>query len=248
MPRWSRWLGSWEAQQQALLPKREERFTLICAAVAGGCGTHPRVLDLGSGPGSLALRVARSLPAAEVVAVDRDPVLLEIGRRALVRRPKVSFADRDLADPRLPELGTGFDAAVSSTALHWLDRAALSTLYRSLARMLRPGGLFLNADHLPPAGGAIAELARGLEHAGMERHKERAPSGPRSWDGWWSMAEGAAELSEAFTERRRREHRHPERGAPVSLEDHQAALREAGFAEVGCLWQHLNDRILVAVR
>ena len=248
MARWSRWLGSWEAQQQALLPRREERFSIICAAVAEGCGTHPRILDLGSGPGSLALRVARSLPSAEVVAVDRDPVLLEIGRRALVRRPQVSFADRDLADPRLPDLGTGFDAAVSSTALHWLERSSLATLYRSLAAMLRPGGLFLNADHLPRAGGAIAELTQGLEHPAGAGHPVTAPSGPRSWDGWWSMAEGAAELSEAVAERHLREHHHPERGTPVTLEQHQEALRSAGFSEVGCLWQHLNDRILVAVR
>ncbi len=248
MARWAHWLGSWEAQQQALLPGREERFSLICAAVATGCGTQPRVLDLGSGPGSLALRVARSLPAAEVVAVDRDPVLLEIGRRALVRRPQVSFADRDLGDPLLPELGSGFDAAVSSTALHWLDRAALATLYRSLARMLRPGGLFLNADHLPRSEGAIAELVKGLEHVAEERRLDPAPSGPRSWDGWWTIAEGAPELAEAVAERCRREHRHPQRGVPVSLEQHQDALRDVGFAEVGCLWQHLNDRILVAIR
>ena len=248
MARWSRWLGSWEAQQQALLPRREERFRIICAAVAGGCGTHPRVLDLGSGPGSLALRVVRSLPSAEVVAVDRDPVLLEIGRQALVRRPQVSFADRDLADPGLPDLGSGFDAAISSTALHWLDGSALATLYRSLARMLRPGGLFCNADHLPRAGGAIAELTQQLEHAAGEEHPGTAPSGPRSWDGWWSMAEGAAELSDAVAERRRREHHHPERGVPVTLEQHQEALRAAGFSEVGCLWQRLDDRILVAVR
>ncbi len=248
MARWARWLGSWEAQQQALLPRREERFSLICAALATGCGTSPRVLDLGSGPGSLALRVVRCLPGSEVVAVDRDPVLLEIGRRALVRRPQVSFADRDLADPLLPELGSGFDAAVSSTALHWLDEAALARLYRSLALMLRPGGIFLNADHLPRSGGAIEELVGELEKGAEEGRPQPAPSGARSWDGWWAIAESAAELSEAVAERRRREHHHPQRSVPVPLEHHRQALRDAGFAEVGCLWQHLNDRILVAVR
>ena len=248
MARWSRWLGSWEIQQQTLLHRREERFSLICTALAAGCGAHPKVLDLGSGPGSLALRVARSLPGAEVIAVDRDPVLLEIGRRALVRRTQVSFADRDLGDPLLPELGSGFDAAISSTALHWLDLPALATLYRSLARMLRPGGLFLNADHLPRSGGGIAELARGLEAQDQEARRAPAPGDSRSWDGWWAMAEAAPELSEVVRERHRREHRHPVDATPPPLEQHLKALREAGFTEVGCLWQHLSDRILVAIR
>ena len=248
MPRWSRWLGSWEAQQQNLLPRREERFALICAAVARHCGPEPRVLDLGSGPGSLAFRLVRSLPAARVLAIDRDPVLLEIGRRALARRPQIQFADRNLADPELPELGASFDAAVSSTALHWLDRAALSTLYRSLAAMLRPGGLLVNADHLREEGGVIGQLTRGLEGDLEVTQRGHMAQGPRTWEGWWAEAEAAPELAGPMAERRRREHHHPAHQQPTSLEQHQQALREAGFAEVSSLWQYLGNRVLVAIR
>ncbi|WP_366521110.1 class I SAM-dependent methyltransferase [Lapillicoccus sp.] len=54
-----------------------------------------------------------------------------------------------------------FDAVLSSTALHWLPAEALSGLYRDLAQLLRPGGVFLNADHLPygPATPILAQLS-----------------------------------------------------------------------------------------
>jgi uncharacterized protein (DUF1684 family) len=40
------------------------------------------------------------------------------------------------------------DAVVSTTALHWLSEAGLRTAYTEPASALRPGGLFLNGDHL----------------------------------------------------------------------------------------------------
>ncbi|NYV76228.1 trans-aconitate 2-methyltransferase, partial [Streptomyces sp. UH6] len=51
-------------------------------AAQDAAGEHgrPLLLDLGCGPGSLAARLAARLPHAEIVAVDMDPLLLELGR------------------------------------------------------------------------------------------------------------------------------------------------------------------------
>jgi hypothetical protein len=35
---------------------------------------------------------------------------------------------------------------------------------------------------------------------------------------------------------------------PATLDDHVELLTAAGFAEVGTVWQHGTDRVLVAVR
>jgi SAM-dependent methyltransferase len=241
------WLRSWEAQQQALMPQREERFTVIVDAVRVHGGDAPRVIDLGSGPGSLALRVVRAIPGASVVAVDRDPVLLEIGRRALAGEPRVRFADADLGGPSLREVGSGFDAAVSTTALHWLDRAALRRLYRSLAAMLRPGGLFLNGDRHHGDPTPVEELATAIRRA---RVAEAATSLPAelTWEGWWEAVERDPALAEAVEGRRRIGHEHPHHEHPPSLLDHETALRDAGFHSVGRLWQHFDDLVLAAIR
>ena len=86
---WQGWLERWDAQQRTYVPEREERFAVIADVVAAVAGDRPRVLDLGCGPGSLSLRLLDRLPGASVVAVDADPVLLTLGRRASDRRRAV---------------------------------------------------------------------------------------------------------------------------------------------------------------
>src|SRR5215471_4088492 len=112
------WINRWDAQQQWYMPDREERFTVLIDAVEAAAGRDdPLVLDLGCGPGSLAVRLLDRMPAARVVAIDTDPLLLELGRAAHGGRPGLRFADQDLRVPgwagRL-ELGRAVDAAVST--------------------------------------------------------------------------------------------------------------------------------------
>ena len=80
---WTRWLRRWDEQQEAFIPARERRFHVMMDVLEAAVGRAPRVLDLGSGPGPLSLRVLRRFPRARCVAVDYDPVVLRIGRGAL---------------------------------------------------------------------------------------------------------------------------------------------------------------------
>ena len=114
------WVARWETQQAGHVPGREEVFGLMLDLVERLVGEPARVLDVGCGPGSLAGRVARRFPDAEVVALDADPVMLELGRRTLGDR--VRWVRTDLAEDGWGEAAgaAGFDVAVSATALHWL--------------------------------------------------------------------------------------------------------------------------------
>jgi hypothetical protein len=56
------------------------------------------------------------------------------------------------------------DAVVSATALHWLGRDQLASLYEDVPRVLRTGGIFLNADHV---GSSHSQVQRE-----WERHRE----------------------------------------------------------------------------
>src|SRR5215469_13243556 len=90
------WVGRWDAQQELFMPDREERFDVLIDAVEAGAGRgDPLVLDLGSGPGSLAVRLLDRMPAARIVAIDTDPLLLALGRAAHGDRPGLRFADQD---------------------------------------------------------------------------------------------------------------------------------------------------------
>lgn len=245
------WIDRWDRQQEFYLPDREERFTALIDAVEEGTGRpDPLVLDLGCGPGSLAARLLDRLPAATVVAVDADPVLLALGHAAYGDRPGLRFADLDLRTPGWTDrlgLDRPLDAAVSTTALHWLPEPHLRTVYAAVAGRLRRGGLLLNGDHFTVDSPTVARLDRAL----LEReYARRFPGGhPEDWDAWWQAVAADPVLADLAAERKRRwaptEHHGSE---SLRLDTHITALQAAGFAEVGTLWQRGENRLLCAVR
>jgi SAM-dependent methyltransferase len=251
------WVTRWDRQQEVYLADREERFTALIDAVEAASGRpDPLVVDLGCGPGSLAVRLLRRLPAATVLAVDADPVTLSLGRGAYGDVPGLRFVDLDLRSHGwASELGIGpgrlADAAVSTTALHWLTAAELRDLYAELAGLLRPGGVFLDGDHLRLSESESPVLA-GLDLALEERENQRRfPDGhagrAEDWEQWWQAIAADPVLSPAFAERQQRHvHHHGPEG--TQLDVHVSALRAAGFAEVGTLWQRGANRLLCAVR
>jgi SAM-dependent methyltransferase len=267
------WIARWDRQQEVYLTDREDRFTALIDAVEAGTGRpDPLVLDLGCGPGSLSVRLLRRLPAATVAAVDADPVTLSLGRAAYGDMPGLTFCDLDLRSPGWPsslgmalgdsrgdsrgdspgvEPGRQVDAVVSTTALHWLSAAELHQLYAALAGLLRPGGLFLDGDHLRLSEDENPVLAR-LDRVLEEREdRRRFPDGhgghAEDWGQWWQAAGAEPALAGAAAEREQRavHHHGPE---STHLAVHLSALRAAGFAEIGTIWQRGSNRVLAAVR
>jgi SAM-dependent methyltransferase len=246
------WIDRWDAQQQEYMPDREERFTALIDAVAEGAGRpDPLVIDLGCGPGSLAVRLLDRIPAATVVAVDADPVLLTLGRAAWAARPGLRFADLDLRmagwTGRLG-LDRPADAAVSTTALHWLLPPDLTAMYAEAATALRPGGVLLNGDNLAEdeTSPTLVRLGRAL----IEREARRHPAGDgaETWTSWWEAVAADPELGALARRRERIGLGAGHHGSPSGrLAVHVAALQKAGFEEVGTLWQHGDNRLLCAV-
>ena len=247
------WIDRWDRQQEESLPDREDRFTALIDAVEEGTGRpDPLVLDIGCGPGSLAVRLLDRLPRATVIGIDADPVSLTLGQAAYSGRAGLRFLDLDLRVPgwsgRLG-LDRAADAAVSTTALHWLPEPDLRAMYAELATVLRPGGLLLNGDHFALDAKESPTLAR-LDLALRQREDQRRfPGGhPESWHAWWEAVEADPLLAEHVAERTRR---HVDAGhhgtESTQLATHVEALSGAGFAEVGTLWQRGDNRVLCAV-
>jgi SAM-dependent methyltransferase len=250
-----RWVSRWDAQQEWYMPDREQRFTVLIDAVEAGAGRDdPLVLDLGCGPGSLAVRLLDRMPAARVVAIDTDPLLLALGRAAHGDRPGLRFADQDLRVPgwasRL-DLSRAADAAVSTTALHWLNGGELRAMYAELATVLGPGGLLLDGDHLKEDKAAVPGLARlgdAVSERAVRRHIDGEEGAREDWKAWWEAATMAPELARPAAERERRRLTEDHHGSEsVLLIQHISALRAAGFAEIGTLWQYGENRILCAI-
>jgi SAM-dependent methyltransferase len=244
------WIERWDRQQECSLPSREDRFTAMIDALEAAVGrADPVVLDIGCGPGSLTVRIMERLPDASVIGVDADPVTLALARTAY---PQFTFEDLDLRNPDwTTQLGLDgkADAVVSTTALHWLAENDLRAVYRDFAALLRPGGIVLDGDHFTLSTKETPVLAR-LDQAVREAEdKRRFPRGHReSWLGWWEQVAQDPDLAPFSQERDRRRVEAGHHGSETGgLAVHVDALRAAGFAEVGTLWQYGDQRILAAV-
>ncbi|GAB3631919.1 class I SAM-dependent methyltransferase [Microbacterium shaanxiense] len=250
----------WDDQQAAYITNREERFEIMLDVIAYLCATTPGLesdgsglvaLDLACGPGSLSQRILERFPRARVVGVDYDPVLLTLAGAWLGARYGERFTtlDADLAAPGwekgLPEGAP--HVAVSSTALHWLEPAQLVALYATLAAVLPPDGVFMDADHLR-YDPATQPLLSAMSAADDERTQHAAHSqGVQTWDEWWADAVALAELGQHKAERERRFADRPATPhAPLDL--HLSALRTAGFSEAGVIWRHYDDVVVLGRR
>ncbi|GAB7190825.1 class I SAM-dependent methyltransferase [Kineococcus sp. NUM-3379] len=241
----ARWIDRWDRQQERYALDRGARARAVADVVAHAVGgsSDALVVDLGAGPGSLARTVAARVPAASVVAVDRDPFLLALGTAHDGWR--IRYVEAFLGAPGWVRAVAGerpWDAAVTATCLHYPPRGELARIYRDVAAALRPGGLLVNADHLPDAPGALADLAAAVEEGAASRARRDG----EDWSAWWQAARADPDLAPALAARDGAPAAGGENG--LTLADHEGLLREAGFRDTGVLWQVGTSRVLVAVR
>ncbi|WP_309237733.1 class I SAM-dependent methyltransferase [Streptomyces albidus (ex Kaewkla and Franco 2022)] len=259
---WQAWQDSWDRQQEWYLPDREERFRVMLDMVEALTGPHgpsgtegqggPAVLDLACGTGSISDRLLRRFPAARSTGVDLDPALLTIARGHFAADSRVEFVTADISDAnwvdKLPH--RSYDAVLTATALHWLRTEQLSALYGQLAGVLREGGVFMNADHMPDASTPrINEAVHDFDRARRQREKS---AGSQDWVEWWSEMADDATLADVVAERFRifgnpLNGDHSD-GEVQSAGWHAEALRAAGFAEARPVWCSPEDAMVLGLR
>lgn len=260
---WQHWLERWDAQQTRYLPEREERFTVMLDAVAALLPPDFVALDLACGPGAISQRLLTRFPQARSIALDYNPVLLHLGRQALgTLDGRLTWLTQSLTEPgwveavaaALRPLGrTQLDAVLSTTALHWLPVEHLTRVYNQLGALVRPGGLLLNGDHMayPPSLPVFRGLA--AQHSAQLRQTAFTEQGGEDYRQWWEAIEqgwlaadptlqAIFDAYHANEQQRRREF-----SEPIALV-HLAALADAGFDQVDTLWQHYDNRVLLAVK
>ncbi len=98
------------------------------------------IADLGCGTGEIAARLAGQV--RRVIAVDREPSMIEAARNRLSEHSAAEVRQGDLHE--LPIDDGELDAAVLSLVLHHLVEPAAAVA--EAARVLRPGGLLLVID------------------------------------------------------------------------------------------------------
>lgn len=244
---WAAWYARWERFQEAYVPFREEQF----AAMLEYIGTPSkkerlRVLDLCAGPGSAAVRLLARRPDAAVVAVDADPWLIALGRKAAGLGDRVDWIEADVRDPDWTSglSRMSFDAVLFATALEWFTWEELRNLYGDIARVLHPGGVFLVAGTMPAASSPLA--ARQRESLDRWRASRLASFSGEDWISFWRAAREEPQFRDLLTRRdvilgRRVGH------VAASVRQHEAWLADGRFTDVAEVWRTHAHAILAAI-
>jgi ubiquinone/menaquinone biosynthesis C-methylase UbiE len=108
------------------------------------------LLDLGTGPGCIPLKIARLSPELRVVGVDRSLPMVQEARRAAAREKLDGRAFFMLADAaRLSFRSAFFDVVISNSLLHHLPEPV--AVFNEMARVAKLEGLILLRDLRRPS-------------------------------------------------------------------------------------------------
>jgi SAM-dependent methyltransferase len=162
----------------ALLAGLYERVALdAAAAVDGAEAAH--VLEVGPGPGHVAVQLARLSPGVQITGLDIDPAMVAAARaRALAAGlgERIRFIEGDVAAIPFPD--ATFDLVLSSfSAHHWRDA---QTAFREIHRVLRPGRMAIVYD-LPDGWGRFETGSMGLGQAAAAGGFDDGHPEPVAW-------------------------------------------------------------------
>jgi release factor glutamine methyltransferase len=95
------WSLEFEVSPAVLIPRPETEL-LVEEALRLGAGPAPRIADIGTGSGNIAVALARELPTAQIMATDTSAAALELARRNAQRHGvagRIQFLQGSLVEP-----------------------------------------------------------------------------------------------------------------------------------------------------
>lgn len=139
---------------------REKALTALARLLADR-DPEMRILDVATGTGDVAFRMAEIFPRAEITGIDLSDGMLDVARKKLEaipvsRRPLIQFLKADCL--QLPFADDSFAAVTVAYGVR--NFARLPEGYREMFRVLRPGGMLCVIELSEPRNRTLHSLYR----------------------------------------------------------------------------------------
>ncbi len=135
----------YDRQRRFLIPCFED-FYQTALKLAEEVTTVKKVLDVGAGTGLMSAFFEEKYPKAKITLIDISQDMLKKAQERFDGNENISFLQADFATVDLPE--NHYDVVVSGLAIHHLPNELKRHLFGKIAKTLKPGGWFINADQV----------------------------------------------------------------------------------------------------
>jgi len=135
----------YDRQRQFLIPCFND-FYGTALTLSEEISIVKNILDVGAGTGLMSAFFNEKYPDAKITLVDISSAMLKKAEERFNGNENISFLNADFATVDLPE--NGYDLVVSGLAIHHLSNELKQQLFNKIAKTLKPGGWFINADQV----------------------------------------------------------------------------------------------------
>jgi cyclopropane fatty-acyl-phospholipid synthase-like methyltransferase len=212
------------------IPLAQEQLGLILRIVRRLVPKARTVLDLGCGDGVLGRMLLSEYPQARCAFLDFSQPMLDLARKAIAKdgqehRSQLLLADLgDAAWTSAVNALRPFDLVLSGFCIHHQPDRQKRRIYRQVFELLKPGGLFLNLEHVAATSQWAHSLSEELMIDSLYAHQQRLGkrmSREAVADEWVHRADKQANVL-------------------TDVDAQCAWLREVGFADVDCFFKALE--------
>lgn len=207
-------------------PLAEEQLQVISRIIDHFNPRMRTFLDLGCGDGFLGYFIYRLYPESSGVFMDISAEMIQKARARDSNHPS-EFITMDFGKPEWHESIESiakFDLVISGYSIHHIRNREKKRLYADIFRLLNPGGIFLNLDHVSSPTESIGEIFSELFLDGMSDYHDSINDG-----------KSPEELKSLYQDP---EHKKLNRLESVELQC--GWLREIGFSDVDCYMKILE--------
>jgi len=210
---------------RAAIPLAQEQIGVMMSILKSTDKPVESFLDLGCGDGILGAAILAEYPSARGVLVDFSETMLDQARTQLADLgDRLTFANLDYGDPDWVEsvqAHAPFDTIVSGYSIHHQPDARKRAVYEEIFALLRPGGWFVNIEHVSSSAQLSIDLFE--HHYISTRYAIEQQNG------------GTRTLAQIADEYRNRPDKAANILAPVDLQCQW--LRDIGFEQVDCYFR-----------